>query len=123
MAVTGYKILWFRPQFKSRISNLTVGNVTTTSVRGLEPATEYVFAIAAIAEGAYNEAAASRATDLYGRRGHSLAPDGQLSEFSVYTNITGTLMFDFDFGFFNANKTTDNGGSTPLQSLGPTGTI
>ena len=52
MTITGYKILWFRPQFRSRVSNLTVGNVTTTSVRGLEPATEYVFAIAAISEGA-----------------------------------------------------------------------
>ena len=52
MTITGYKILWFRPQFRSRVSNLTVGNVTTTSIRGLEPATEYVFAIAAMSEGA-----------------------------------------------------------------------
>lgn len=51
MTVTGYKILWFQPQFRSRINNITVGNITTTSVRGLEPATEYVFAIAAISEG------------------------------------------------------------------------
>jgi hypothetical protein len=34
MVVTGYKILWFRPQYPSRISNITVGNVTTTSIRG-----------------------------------------------------------------------------------------
>jgi len=51
MTITGYKILWFRPQFRSRVSNLTVGNITTTSIRGLEPATEYVFAIAAMSEG------------------------------------------------------------------------
>lgn len=51
MTVTGYKILWFQPLFRSMVSNLTVGNVTTTSIRGLQPATEYVFAIAAISEG------------------------------------------------------------------------
>ena len=36
MFVTGYKILWFQPGFRSRVNNMTVGNITTTSVRGLQ---------------------------------------------------------------------------------------
>jgi hypothetical protein len=66
-----------------------VGNVTTTSIRTLEPGTEYVFSIAAISEGAYNERSASKPTDLYGRRNHF---SGFLSNFSPYTNITATLL-------------------------------
>eukprot|EP01038_Epipyxis_sp_PR26KG_P006359 gene6359-8759_t len=116
MTVTGYKILWFHPLYPSRISNLTVGNVTTTSIRGLEPATEYVFAIAAMSEGSHN---AKLPTDLYGRR--SPTPDAMLSAFSIYTNITATLLFDFDFGIFGANMTLNNSGSTYSNSLGPTG--
>ena len=82
---------------------MTVGNVTTSSVRGLQPATEYVFAIAAIAEGAHNEKAAHLATDLYGRRDH--LDSGLLGTFSSYTNVTATTLWDFDFGWFDANKT------------------
>jgi len=116
MMVTGYKILWFQPQFRSRVSNMTVGNVTTTSVRGLEPQTEYVFAIAAVAEGIEF---ANAATDLYGRR--DLSPAAMVGAFSVFTNITATLPFDFDFNFFSANSTLNHSGATDVNSLGPTG--
>jgi hypothetical protein len=27
MTVTGYKILWFQPEFRTRVSNLTVGKL------------------------------------------------------------------------------------------------
>ena len=119
MMVTGYKILWFMPKFSGFISNLTVGNVTTTSIRGLEPATEYVFSIAAMSEGAFNEKSASLPTDLYGRR--APVPGGFIAEFSAYTNVSATTLWDFDFGVFNANMSVNSSGSTSTNSLGPTG--
>mmetsp|Transcript_14047 Transcript_14047/g.30832 ORF Transcript_14047/g.30832 Transcript_14047/m.30832 type:complete len:963 (-) Transcript_14047:82-2970(-) len=115
LAVTGYKVLWFQPAFRTRVSNMTVGNVTTTSVRGLEPGTEYVFAIAAVSEGA---SWANAPTDLYGRRDFS--PSVSVGEFSGFTNATGTLPFDFDFSLFSANATLNHTGTT-ANSLGPTG--
>eukprot|EP01041_Mallomonas_annulata_P008232 gene8232-16928_t len=120
MIVTGYKIIWFRPQFRSRVSNVTVGNVTTTSIRGLQPGTEYVFAIAALSEGAVIEKSASLPTDLYGRR----APVNEyMSNFSPFTNITATLQYDFKFEFFNANSTLNSSSSSTSTSgsNGPTG--
>jgi hypothetical protein len=116
MTITGYKIIWFEPRFPSQVSNLTVGNVTTSSVRGLKPAIEYVFAIAAVAEGAQH---ANAATDLYGRR--EIFPLARISNFSVFTNKTATLAKDFEFSFFNANATLNHSSSTSSNSLGPTG--
>ncbi len=118
MMTTGYKIMWFEPKFPTRISNLTVGNVTTTSVRGLDPATEYVFAIAPMAEGAY-EGSAKLPTDLYGRR--EPVPGAYIGSFSPYTNVTATVQYDFNFALFNANNTLNHSGSTTAASLGPTG--
>lgn len=131
MTVTGYSVIWFQPTHPSFVSNLTVGNVTTTSIRGLRPGTEYVFAIAAIAEG-YQRAALE--TDLYGRRDLQLygsGGEGFLGAYSEYTNVTGTLNSDFTFNFFNSNQSLNNsyyGSSTydtvPLASgntNGPTG--
>jgi len=118
MTVTGYKILWFRPQYHSRVHNTTVGNVTTTSIRGLQPGTEYVFAIAAMSEGAVQEHAASLPTDLYGRRDASAALIGS---FSTYSNITATLQYDFNYTFFNANATLNSSATSPSVSDGPTG--
>lgn len=119
MAVTGYKVLWFRPQFRSRVNNMTIGNVTTTSVRGLRPGTEYVFAIAAMSEGAFHEQAALLPTDLYGRRDASI--NAFIGGFSTYTNITATLQYDFNFTFFNANTTLNSSSATLSLSNGPTG--
>lgn len=120
--MTGYKIMWFQPKFRAFVSNLTVGNVTTTSVRGLEPATEYVFAVAAMSEGAFNEASAALPTDLYGRR--KPTDDALIGDFSAYTNVTGTARADFSFSFFNGNQSL-NGTKFPTfnmpGSLGPTG--
>ena len=121
MMTTGYKVLWFQPKFPTRISNLTLGNVTTTSVRGLEAATEYVFAIAPMAEGAFHEGSATLPTDLYGRRDALEAPVGFTGTFSPYTNVTATVQFDFDFGLFDANRTVNSSGSTTSISRGPTG--
>lgn len=91
---------------------LPSGNVTTTSVRGLEPGTEYVFSIAAIAEDIHY---ANAPTDLYGRR--EPVDEALVGEFSTYTNITATLAFDFDFSFFSANSTLNHTGVYPLILL------
>jgi hypothetical protein len=119
LMVTGYKIIWFQPKYRSRVSNITVGNITTTSIRGLEPATEYVFSIAAMSEGAFHEQSAILPTDLYGRR--DPVSGAMIGEFSAYSNITGTTLYDFDFSLFDANKTLNHSGSTPYSSVGPTG--
>lgn len=118
MTVTGYKIMWFQPKYRSMPSNCTVGNVTVTSIRGLQPGTEYVFAIAAVTEGLDS---ANLPTDLYGRR--DLLPPNQakIGEFSIFTNITATLPFDFDFNFFSANQTHNASSATKTSHLGPTG--
>jgi hypothetical protein len=116
MTVTGYKIMWFQPKYRVMVSNLTVGNITTTSVRGLQPATEYVFRIAAMSEGVEN---ANLPTDLYGRRDPTA--NALIGEFSIATNSTGTLQFDFDFSFFNSNSTLNHSSSTLGNSFGPTG--
>lgn len=117
LTVTGYKILWFSPTTPQQISNVTVGNITTTSIRGLNPGTEYIFAIAAIAEGREN---ALLPTDLYGRRTHLVT--GLLGTFSTYTNVTGTLPFDFSFDYFNSNKTLNHSTNAQLVNTnGPTG--
>ena len=78
-----------------------------------------MFAIAAIAEGVYPERAASDPTDLYGRRNHR--SHGLLGTFSAYTNVTATLLYDFDFGWFDANKTLNHSAASQSQSNGPTG--
>jgi hypothetical protein len=51
MAITGYQIAWYQPKFPSRVSNTTVGNVTTTSIRELNSNSTYVFSISALSEG------------------------------------------------------------------------
>jgi hypothetical protein len=117
LITTGYRILWFQPKNRGAVSNLTVGNVTTTSVRGLTPGTEYIFAIAAIAEGAIQQTAILP-TDLYGRRDPT--PNAMIGTFSTFTNVTGTLANDFDFSLFNANATL-NASSIFPASNGPTG--
>eukprot|EP00981_Chlorochromonas_danica_P011520 scaffold4059_cov174-Ochromonas_danica.AAC.2 len=119
MTVTGYKIIYFPAAYPHFVSNLTVGNVTMTSVRGLHPNTEYVFAIAAVAEDLF---AATLPTDLYGRR--DLLPNAMIGEFSTFTNVTATLPYDFTFNFFNANQTLNNSGVSHDEVLildGPTG--
>ena len=118
LMTTGYKIVWFQAQYRSRVSNLTVGNVTTTSIRGLEPNRAYVFGISALAEGAATNAAILP-TDLYGRR--DPLPDAIESPISIFTDITSTLEFDFDFKGFDANATLNSSGTTVSSSNGPTG--
>lgn len=118
MMTTGYKIVWFQPQYRSRVSNITVGNITTTSIRGLEPNTPYIFCITALAEG-ITHGSATLPTDLYGRR--ELLEGYFESPVSIYTNITYTMEYDFDFKFFNSNQTLNSSSASPSNSVGPTG--
>ena len=119
MMVTGYKILWFESSNSWRVSNMTVGNITTTSIRGLKPGTEYVFAVAAISEGVVHERAANLQTDLYGRRYH--LSSGHLGSFSSYTNSTATLNWDISFNFFDSNSTINSSSPYSVSSLGVSG--
>ncbi|CAE7456757.1 unnamed protein product, partial [Symbiodinium microadriaticum] len=100
LMTTGYKIVWFQAQYRSRVSNLTVGNVTTTSIRAATNA-------------------AILPTDLYGRR--DPLSDAIESPISIFTDITSTLPFDFDFQGFDANTTLNSSGTTVSSSNGPTG--
>lgn len=118
MSTTGYKIIWFQAKYRTRVSNVTVGNVTTTSIKGLEPSTSYVFGVSALCEGA-SENAAILPTDLYGRR--SARKGSIASPVSIFTNITATLANDFDFVWFDGNMTLNNSGATYSNSNGPTG--
>jgi hypothetical protein len=125
MATTGYKIAWYQPKYRSRVGNMTVGNVTTTSIRGLNPESDYVFAVAAVSEGVIPINYANQPTDLYGRRAHST--NSLLGGFSNFTSNITTLKSDFEFTFFNANLTLNYSvsdvpiSSVASQSLGPTG--
>lgn len=118
MMTTGYKIIWFQAKYRTRVSNVTVGNVTTTSIRGLEPGTSYVFGVSALSEGAAQNAAILP-TDLYGRRAVNYG--AMESPVSIFTNITATLANDFDFSWFDGNMTLNNSGATYSNSNGPTG--
>lgn len=121
LTITGYKLIWYQPNYPSRVNNCTVGNVTKTSIRGLYPNTTYVFAFAVMSEGAYPHSAANLPTDLYGRR--NPLSDMFLSDFSPITNLKTTLEYDISFDIFNANHTLNNSYIyTDLTSdLGPTG--
>jgi hypothetical protein len=116
MTVTGYVVAYFSPQFPSRKANFTVGNITTTSVRELTSGVEYVFMIAAVAEGREN---ANLATDLYGRR--DLTANAVVGAFSTMSNVTATMISDFSFKFFNSNETLNSSSASGDASVGPTG--
>jgi hypothetical protein len=120
LSITGYKILWYQPEYPEKISNCTVGNVTITTIRGLEANTAYVFAIAAVAEGAYPVSFANLPTDLYGRR--ELASHAVIGMFSQASDAVYTLAYDLNFDFFNANSTLNGSAvSYAMNTMGPTG--
>ena len=57
--------------------------------------------------------------DKYGRR--EVLQGAVIGEYSIPTNITATLPFDFEFKGFNANSTLNHSSTDPRQTLGPTG--
>ena len=135
LVVTGYKIAWSTPVTTSSSTStatstphggsFTVGNVTTTSIRGLSRDTEYIFRIAAMSEGVVPLNAAALPTDQYGRR--EPAPLALISSFSEFSQTIVTLKEDFQFTLFNANliqnhtKKIDPDHLSSGASVGPTG--
>jgi hypothetical protein len=101
------------------VRELTVGNITTTTVTGLLPDTPYTFSVAAVSENATDDA--WKTFDLYGRR--SLLPGAQIGKMSVETNVTSSLLWDVEFDWFNANATTNHSAQDKRASLGPSGVI
>ena len=133
LVITGYKIAWTTTIAHSTSADasiphggsFTVGNVSTTSVRGLNRETEYIFRVAAMSEGVVPVNAASLPTDQYGRR--EFGPHALISLFSKFSQSATTLREDFQFLFFRANQTQnhmkkiDPDHYSASASVGPTG--
>lgn len=101
--VTGYLIVVTEHgPYHDTSFEVSLGNVTTTTVIGLLPDTLYSFAAAAAAEDV-RDAAAWRSVDLYGRR--PLLPRAALGPASSRSNRTATLRWDVAFERFDANAT------------------
>lgn len=100
--VTGYVVTVVGDDL---VRNLTLGNVTSTTVTDLDPATRYEFAVAAAAENFW--VGDVHQGDRYGRR--DLIPGAVVSKPSRLTNQTATRALDISAPFFDANKTLDHG--------------
>ncbi|CAM9141429.1 unnamed protein product [Choristocarpus tenellus] len=133
MAITGYQVGWLsvisnNTESPSEGNNTmvgeimakemsTVGNITTTTVRGLTPGLGYIFWVRAMAENQSDQR--WEQVDLYGRR--EQLEGGVVSPFSLPTNVTTTLQADLVFDRFNANSTLNHSASDSRATLGPRG--
>ena len=120
MTCTGFNIKW--KEYNDKLTSsapwthtYTTGNVTTTTIRGLQPNKTYVFGIAALNEDQsqdnwYN-------LDLYGRRS---ILDEDAHEGQIETIIGRTLLHDIEFARFDANSTQNHGPAIHESSIGPT---
>ena len=116
MTATGYIIYWRQSGVADSAGEMTVGNVTTTTVRGLNPDTVYEFSISAISENQNDPE--WEALDKYGRR--NLLPEGLIGGKSAPMN-SSTLAYDLHFTRFDANATLSHGAEAKFSSTGPTG--
>jgi hypothetical protein len=117
MTCTGFVLKWRNAASSEWENSVVVGNVTTTTIRGLSSSTMYVFGVAALNEN-QNDSSWWDNLDLYGRR-ESLedALEGPITE------IWGqTLRVDVSFEKFDANSTLNHGAALNQSSIGPTGT-
>ena len=117
MTFTGYIIKWREVSGKTNHwpHSMVVGNITTTTIRGLSPNTTYVFGIGGLNEDQNDELCIK--LDLYGRR--NMLDDAIEGSFET---ITGhTLTHDVWFQRFDANSTQNHGPVVQNSSLGPTG--
>jgi len=115
LVTTGYKVLVLS---SDKEWSFSLGNVSRTTVIGLEPATEYQFAIAAVAESREQWGDALDVVDLYGRR--RLQEGALVSAWSPKSNSTFTLGIDLEFIEFSAQATL-NAMSENSEDAGPTG--
>ncbi len=118
MTCTGYSLKWRRATSKRWEHSTVVGNVSTSTIGGLDLNTLYIFGVSALNE---NQTDSSwwDDLDLYGRR-NSLedALEGPITE------VQGqTLIADVSFQQFNANVTINHGPRIKDTSIGPTGAI
>ncbi len=116
MTCTGFNIKWkeYNDGTSSWSHTYTTGNITTTTIRGLQPNTTYVFGIAALNEDQSQE---WNNLDLYGRR--LILDDGL--EGPTETIVAHTLLYDVAFSRFDANSTQNHGPEIHESSIGPTG--
>ncbi|KAH8059410.1 hypothetical protein JL722_5439 [Aureococcus anophagefferens] len=103
------------------IFSVTLGNVTTTTIIGLDPDTRYVFAVAAVVEDRFTDPDRIDTVDLYGRR--PLMDGARVGPRSTFTNATATLVHDLSFSYFDANATVAHGAADPRSGLGPGGLV
>lgn len=105
------------PRYDQRSTHqITLGNVTKTTIVGLRPDTSYVFSVAAVVENRFNDQSFIDTVDLYGRRPH--LPSAFVGPASCYTNTTTTLTHDLQFDTFTANATVN-----VREIVGPPGLI
>ena len=97
---------------------MVIGNVTTTTIRGLTHNSMYCFGVSGLTENQKND---SWWTDLdfYGRRLENQHIDGALEGHTTPYECGRTLLFDVEFNLFNANQTQDHGPLDKRQSFGP----
>jgi len=115
VTVTGFKIRWRRQQSHASWEfSMIIGNITTTSIRYLEPNTSYLIGISALCE----DQTKKIPLDLYGRRDRVIegALHGEVASISAKT-----LAVDLRFPFFNANLTQNHSSIEKSATLGPTG--
>uniref|UniRef100_A0A7S2PFY5 Fibronectin type-III domain-containing protein n=1 Tax=Leptocylindrus danicus TaxID=163516 RepID=A0A7S2PFY5_9STRA len=115
MVYTGFFIQWKVSTQDGWTSSIVVGNITTTTLGGLERNTEYEVKISGIAEDQNNPS--WKALDSYGRR--DILQEALIGE-SINATVH-TLSYDFQFEFFNANMTRNHGPISNSSALGPTG--
>ena len=116
LTYTGFTIRWRELSNPSWTHSMVVGNITTTTVRGLSPNVTYAFGIAGLNENQTNPSWWDN-LDLYGRR-DALA--GAL-EGAIATVQGHTLLHDVNIPYFNSNATQDYGAETESLTKGPTG--
>ena len=122
MTYTGYIIKWRKKHRDSSSTaiwshSLVIGNITTTTIRGLTPNTSYTIGIAGLNEDQSNKSWFY--LDLYGRR--RMLDDAL--EGPIATTFGHTLKYDVEFQRFDANSTQNHGPKvqTTASSIGPTG--
>jgi len=95
---------------------MVVGNISTTSIRGLTQSSMYCVGISGLTENQRNNSWWAD-LDVYGRRMKvSEALEGPIS----HPECGLTLDSDLEFSFFNANQTRDHGPADTRAKLGPT---
>ncbi|CAM9683580.1 unnamed protein product, partial [Pylaiella littoralis] len=96
---------------------MTVGNVTTTTVRGLVPGMLHAFWVRALSEDRSD--AEEEQVDLYGRR--APLPGAVAGDFGEVSSLVATLEEDILFESFNGNRTLNHSARHAVATLGPRG--